>query len=399
MWLRLFIAVLLGLNLFSAHAAELSDDELETQLAKSLEALRDNKLNIALAKIDEIIQENPNFKLAQLVKGDLLMTYSGAMQGFGSVKNAPKEQVEDLRAEAQARLIRVMEKGKAQQYIPRYLWALNDKQKYILVADTTKSTLYVYQNVNGEPRYVTDYYLTIGKLGADKSVEGDQRTPLGVYYITSFLSKDKLNEMYGKSMADIYGHGAFPLNYPNEWDQHNGKTGQGIWIHGTPSDTYSRPPRASNGCLVVSNENFDKISPYIDIGTTPIIVSENIEWATQQDLNDRQNFLTTMERWRQDWASLNTDAYLRHYTTSFFSEQGNYKQWIQQKRQVNQGKEWVKIEISNLSAFIYPNAKDMVVVEFTQNYSSNNLSDIMQKRQYWIKQDNIWKILYEGSAS
>ncbi len=40
----------------------------------------------------------------------------------------------------------------------------------------------------------------------------------------------------------------------------------------------------------------------------------------------------------------------------------------------------------------------MVVVDFEQDYSSSNLSNRMKKRQYWIKQNNRWQIIYEGSA-
>ena len=42
---------------------------------------------------------------------------------------------------------------------------------------------------------VADYYASVGKLCTEKVVEGDQRTPLGVYYITSRLDPATLNEV------------------------------------------------------------------------------------------------------------------------------------------------------------------------------------------------------------
>jgi hypothetical protein len=49
--------------------------------------------------------------------------------------------------------------------------------------------------------------------------------------------------------------------------------------------------------------------------------------------------------------------------------------------------------------FGYPNARmPMVVVDFEQDYDSGALKDKMQKRQYWINENNQWKILYEGAA-
>jgi hypothetical protein len=39
-----------------------------------------------------------------------------------------------------------------------------------------------------------------------------------------------------------------------------------------------------------------------------------------------------------------------------------------------------------------------VVVDFTQDFNSPTLSNKMQKRQYWIQENNTWKIIYEGAA-
>jgi hypothetical protein len=48
--------------------------------------------------------------------------------------------------------------------------------------------------------------------------------------------------------------------------------------------------------------------------------------------------------------------------------------------------------------FRYPRERDFVVVAFEQDYRSDGLSNVMKKRQYWIKEDGRWKILYEGAA-
>ena len=45
----------------------------------------------------------------------------------------------------------------------------------------------------------------------------------------------------------------------------------------------------------------------------------------------------------------------------------------------------------------YPR-ENFVVVAFDQDYRSSNLSNAMRKRQYWIKTDGRWRILYEGGA-
>ena len=359
-------------------------NENEALLVKSLQALNDNQIEGAISSVDKLIRANPNFRLAQLIKGDLLMARAGALDQFGGAANASQTQIEDLRDEARVRLSRVLSPADT-KLVPRFLWQLDTEQKYVLVVDTSRSTLVVYQNVNGEAHYVTDFYVTIGKLGTKKLVEGDQRTPLGVYFITDNLPKNQL--------ADLYGDGAFPLSYPNEWDAKNNRTGKGIWLHGTPRDTYSRPPRASNGCVVLTNEDLKKVTPYLQIGVTPVIIASQLDWITDADQTERASLLNEMELWRKDWSSINTLAYLKHYAPNFSSDNMDYAAWAKQKQLVNGGKSWIKVGISNVSVFAYPDQPNMVVVNFEQDYNSDNLVNKMKKRQYWIKQNNTWKII------
>ena len=386
---RILISLsLCGLLNGMAHAAP-DSHSTEAQLAKSLEAIKNSRLDIALNEVDSLLRVNPTFKLAYLVKGDLLMAHAGAIDNFGSVAHAPRDKIEDLRDEARVRLQRVLSQPDS-KLTPRFLWKLDVQQRYALVVDTSRATLFVYENVNGEPRYVTDFYITIGKLGTEKSSEGDKRTPIGVYFIKAELPKSKL--------ADMYGSGAYPLSYPNEWDRKNRRTGSGIWLHGTPSDTYSRPPRASDGCVVLANDDLNKLAPYLQVGVTPVIITNHMDWNNEQDQEERDALLQEIEQWRKDWSSLDTDAYLRHYSHDFSSDNADYAAWAKQKQLVNSAKSWIKVNLSNVSMLTYPEQPGMVVVDFEQDYSSSNLSNRMKKRQYWIKRNNRWQIVYEGAA-
>jgi hypothetical protein len=48
--------------------------------------------------------------------------------------------------------------------------------------------------------------------------------------------------------------------------------------------------------------------------------------------------------------------------------------------------------------FRNPGQDEYVVVTFEQDYQSSNLSNRMQKRQYWIKEDGRWKIAHEDAT-
>jgi murein L,D-transpeptidase YafK len=375
----------------AAPPATFSDSGPEAQLAKIFGEIEQNRLDNALAKTEALLRQHPNFRLANLIKGDLLLARSMPISTFGNATNAPPEKLADLREEAIARLKAYRAKPTVANYVPRYLLQLQPDQKHAVVVDTQKSRLYLYANDNGRPRFVADYYITHGKLGTDKTREGDKKTPIGVYHVTSSLPLKKL--------GDLYGTGAFPISYPNEWDKRQGRNGHGIWLHGTPSDTFSRPPKDSDGCVVLSNTDLDALAKNLQIGLTPVIISNSIEWLSFDDWqNERSALNKKIDEWRTDWESRDTNRFLKHYSRKFQSNNQNIEQFARQKRQVNTGKEWIKLKLNNQSMFRNPGKEEIVVVTFDQDYRSNNLNNQMKKRQYWIHEDGTWKIIYEGAA-
>ena len=370
-----------------------SDSGPEVQLAKIFKEIENNRLSNALQLTENLLRQHPNYRLANLIKGDLLLAKTQPIQTFGAMNGAPPDKVADLRAEAIARLNAYKDKPEAGN-IPRYLLQMQPDQRYAIVVDTKRSRLYVYENDKangGRPRFVSDYYVVQGKLGAEKLAEGDKKTPVGVYHVTANLPKQKL--------ADLYGSGAFPINYPNEWDQRQGRKGSGIWLHGTPSDTFARPPKASDGCVVLTNQDLDVVAKNLQVGLTPVIISNSIEWLSLDDwTKERAELNKSIDTWRADWESKDTDRYLKHYSKRFKSSDQSYDQFSAHKKQVNAGKEWIKVKVDNLSLFRNPGKEEVVVVTFDQDYRSNNLSNVMKKRQYWLREDGKWKIIYEGSA-
>src|SRR6185295_15249065 len=104
------------------------------------------------------------------------------------------------------------------------------------------------------------------------------------------------------------------------------------------------------------------------------------------------------EGWRHDWESRNTDAYLRHYARKFSANGQNLAQWSAQKHQVNAAKSWIKVKVTDVSLLLYPGKEEIAVATFDQDYASSNLSHRMMKRQYWIRENSKWRIVFEGAA-
>lgn len=374
-------------------ASQQAERRLEGAEAAIVAVLKDiagDRIGSAQTELDRLLAAKPDFRLAQLIKGDLLMARTRPIETLGSAPDGPADRLQDLREEAKARLLRLHTEAPRDR-LPRYLLKMAPEQKFAIVVDTSRSSLYVFANRDGTPHYVADYYITIGKNGIEKVREGDKKTPLGVYQVTGSLPLSRV--------GDFYGSGAYPISYPNEWDRRQGRDGHGIWLHGTPRDTYSRPPRASDGCVVLTNEDLQAIARDLQIGITPVIISAGVDWVAEQDMSTvRASLESSVEQWRRDWESLQTENYLTHYAPGFSTGTSGLAEWAAQKRAVNAGKSWIKVKLDGVSMFLYPGREPLAVVNFTQDYASNNLSNVMKKRQYWLRDGSRWKIVYEGAA-
>lgn len=380
--LRLFLTLLLATP--PLHAAGPAAD---SQLAASLLAISQSRIPEALAAVDQLTQRHPNFRLAQLVKGDLLLAHARPLQTLGNPGGARNADLEQLRDEARQR-VRALTDSLPNDKFPAYLLKLDDSYRHALVVDASRSRLYVYENRPGPPVRVADFYVTIGKAGAGKQKEGDNRTPIGIYTISGFKPP--------RELSDFYGSGAFTLSYPNEWDSRQGRNGHGIWIHGSPSNTYSRTPRASEGCVVLANDDLTRLGRYIEAGKTPVVIAEQVEWVAHDALDARRSDLSAaIDQWRQDWESRDTGRLLRHYSASFRTGSQNLQAFSANKQKVNAAKAWIKVGLSNISLMLYPERPDFALVSFVQDYQSSNLSDRTAKRQFWSRENGHWKIVHE----
>ncbi len=375
----------------AASPPEGSVDRAEYRLLRMLETVRQGRLGEALAETDRLIARHPNFRLAHLVRGDLLLARVRPIEGLGNTGHAGNERLEELRAEARLRL-GAYNGHPPRDLVPRYLLQLDARQRHAIVVESDRSRVYVFQNANGTLRLVENYYTTLGKQGIPKEREGDKKTPIGVYQVVSQIA--------GKKLPDLYGWGAFPINYPNEWDRLRGKTGYGIWLHGVPSDTYARAPLASDGCIALANPDIEELGSRVQVGATPVIIAERVEWVAPEALRgERDAFAKRLEAWLTDWQSRDAERYLSHYAPDFRSGGMDLAAWRAHKLRVNAAKTWIKVSLSNLSVFRAPGAPGVITVSFDQDYRSSNLAQQTRKRQYWVEEGGRWKIAYEAPVT
>lgn len=389
-WLAVVFAALLMVAAGSARAQALADDEVS--LMAALDDARAGRASAALERLGALVGHNPYFRLAQLVYADLLLARAGRFGDFPTIAGVPETRLEELRAEAFVRVSHQRSRPRG-DLVPAALLSLAPSQRRVVVVDKERSRLYVFENDAGQPRLIGDYYVSTGKKRALKEREGDQRTPVGVYFITTHLDAGLLD--------DFYGAGALPVNYPNEWDERHGRTGYGIWIHGVPSDTYSRPPRSSDGCIVLPNGDLAGLLDSLDTGSTPVIIAEKVDWMESGVATDRGNELRqVIEDWRRDLESRDATRHASHYAADFTGEGMNRAAWVEHAQRRTHGRHDLGVTVDELSLYAYPGERDLVVASFRQSNVSDNFSKRSTRRQYWRRDaDGHWRIVHEGDAA
>lgn len=366
-------------------------DTAEQKLLQIVAAIEQKDWLGASRQAEELATVFPNFKVGKLLRK--IIAEQSSIPNTLPFPIQPHEDeflLQNLEAELTLRRDS-RSNGYDHNQLPANILRLAEEIQYVFVVDLEKSRFYLIQNDSGKPAVVADYYAGIGKQGIGKQREGDHRTPIGIYTVVNYLPDRRLPELYGA--------GALTLDYPNPWDRRLERTGSGIWLHGVPRDTYSRPPRSSRGCVTLSNHLFEALRKLSMPGNTMVITAPSIEWqeTVTRELAGEE-ISNALEQWRKDWTSLNFENYISHYSPDFKSLHGDYQSWTTRKRSIHSGKEFIEVALENTSIFRYPGEENLMQINYRQHYNSNNFSSSADKTQFWRKNNNgRWQIVYEGS--
>jgi len=366
------------------------DGEAEARLIEIYKLIGQARTRAALHKAEALVRDHPDFQLAQLVYGDLLNAQRGPVRAFGDVpdvsaQSAPRLLAE-LREESQLRMRALRERPPAGA-IPAQFLQLSPKNRHAIAIDTSRARLYLFENKPDGLKLVADYYISVGKSGIDKAVEGDLRTPLGVYYVTSNLDP--------KSLKDFYGAGALPINYPNPYDARRGRTGSGIWLHGTPPGQFSRAPKATDGCVVLANPDLLRIVKTVETRTTPVVIAKSLQWVPPAAVQpDNKRFAEVLQSWRDAKAAGDVQRILGFYTPDFSFNGKPLADWeplLKVELNRTRGRD---VELKDLSFLRWTDSGETMVVTFGEVAAGARTGPV--KRQYWVRQGTQWKIFYEG---
>lgn len=279
-------------------------------------------------------------------------------------------------------------------FLKNVLTLSNYFSKFVVVAEKSTSTVYLFKNDNGIAKLFKSYPAATGKLRGDKSFEGDKRTPEGIYRFHSYISGNELVRKYG-NYGKQYGLGAFRSNYPNIIDRINKKTGGGIWLHSTDDDSRISKKLDSKGCVVLSSAHFKDISNYVDIWQTPMIIVHDLYFQEEGTwANYRNYFENFVNGWVGSWKSEDLKKYISYYDSKLFkNRKGGFNRYRSYKKAVFSNPGTPEISMSELSVLMF---KNYAIIEFLQNYKSKKINDIGEKKLILVRNKSYeWKIVSE----
>jgi murein L,D-transpeptidase YafK len=275
---------------------------------------------------------------------------------------------------------------------------------YCILANKADRTLYLLSKTGGGENWksIEQFSILVGKNDGQKISAGDQRTPEGIYFIVGRRETEELDAIYGPL--------AYMLNYPNEDDRKAGRTGQGIWIHGTREDTTRE---ATRGCVVLDNDDIRTLSRYLflGIGTPVVIVNTDGLTAPEQAMNfrliralrerilfeyntRRAEFTGVLSQWKQAWESRDIENYSKFYDPDrFFGEGMRWDAWRDKKQRTFQNYTSINIGLDKICVSEF--SESTAVILFVQRYESNVLRVQRPKKLSFFKSDGRWRIFKE----
>lgn len=259
-----------------------------------------------------------------------------------------------------------------------------ESKRYTLYLNKKAKKLFLYENKNMKlTRFFEDDVIT-GEIDGDKYLEGDKKTPIGVYDLTK--KRTDLDQFYGPF--------ALVTSYPNNFDKSQNKKGHGIWIHGMPLN--GDREEYTKGCIALDNEKLLDLESKIDLEDSVLITSE--EEFVEASKDELAIILSSINQWKLTWKYSKIDDYLAFYSNEFKRYNGmQIEEFSKYKKRVFSKDEDKIIRFSDINIYVYPNSlnKRLFKVFMNQYYKSDTLKFIGNKELIVELVNGKMKILFE----
>ncbi len=246
----------------------------------------------------------------------------------------------------------------------------------IFVAETSAAQFHHF--ARGENGFVrrASFHMSIGLEGSGKQHSGDKRTPLGVYFITERLDTSRLHEKYGVA--------AFPLDYPNEWDNQAQRNGDGIWVHGVDPVGGRRPKKDTDGCIALMNDDLVVLADEFKDNVSPLVVMKKHEWRGDGNIAAlRSELQGRISEWVQSKASGDSFAFLSLYDDRFRRWGMGKAEWTAVNLQAARERTVLEVSFSELLLLAYPEEDGLYFSRFRYAAEVDDGEIVSTIRLYW----------------
>ena len=252
---------------------------------------------------------------------------------------------------------------------------------YKVVVDKSRQQLFFFER-HSPLKLSRVFFGTTGQAVGDKLVEGDLKTPEGVYFVVHRI---------GSGLDFVrFGTEAYTLNYPNPVDRLRRKTGHGIWIHGRGEPLV---PLQTEGCVAMDNDELALLGKLLTPGT-PVVMTESFTVSLEEN-KEQAAIVDELRQKVKDWAaawSARSSAYFDFYDKQAYSiaQREPFSAFQANKERLFKLLPWIRTTASHIQILEGPG---YWVTWFFQDYQAPNLKTRGVRRLYWVRDGEEFKIV------
>ena len=255
------------------------------------------------------------------------------------------------------------------------------KDNNALLVEKSSQQVFLYSNIGTEIIERYKFSCSTGEAPGIKVKSGDKKTPEGIYFI-----KDRYED---KDLSPIYGEKAFPIDYPNFMDKVANRSGNNIWLHGTNKVLKAMD---SNGCVAMENENILRLSEFVTINKTPVIIVDTLAMTERIKLESQSRLI---QEWFKSWESaINKGSYhdyLNLYDSTYLPEIFWWKKWYDIRGKTSKTIGDFNVSINNKGIY-KQNDIYVIIFNMTLELLEQNI-DFGIRKLYVVKKNNSYKII------
>lgn len=258
---------------------------------------------------------------------------------------------------------------------------------FAIVVDKKTFQTHIANYNDGHLEIVKTFRTTMGQKTGDKMIEGDLKTPEGIYEFTSFHQAPALKAKFGPR--------AIYVGYPNSMDKSGSKTGFDIMLHGTDDPARLQKQFDSLGCVVLDNDNVKTLFESVKLRDTKIIITK--DFSKLQSANRLEKAKAFFAAWLKAWSSKDISGYTESYADEFKIDGMNRLAYAKYKDSLNKKYDSINVTATDVRYYFH---EKYDLITYTQHYSSTMggkpaFSGTSKKALYLQERNGEYRIVME----